>query len=119
MSLITITENAEEQVKKLIVTNAEKKSINPSDLFLRIYIAGAGPAGLNHGMALTTEQREDDLVIEHGDFKILVDKMSEQYLNGAEVDFVTHELGSNFKIINPNQIAAAGCSTCGGDAGCC
>ena len=117
--MITITETAQKQVKQLILTNAEKKSIEPNSLFLRIYIAGAGPAGLNHGMALTTEKREDDMVIDEGEFKILVDKMSEQYLDGAEVDFVSHELGSNFKIINPNQIAAAGCSTCGGDAGCC
>lgn len=45
--------------------------------------------------------------------------MSEQYLTGAEIDYVKHELGSNFKINNPNQVAAAGCGTCGGDAGCC
>lgn len=117
--MITITETAEQHVLDLIKTNADKKSITPDNLFLRIYIAGAGPSGLNHGMALTTEKREDDLVIDRGEFKILVDKMSEQYLNGAEVDFVSHELGSNFKIINPNQIAAAGCGGCSGDAGCC
>lgn len=117
--MITITENAELRVNELITTNAEKKNMDPQGLYLRIYIAGAGPAGLNHGMALTTEIRDDDVVIEKGDFKILIDKMSEQYLNGAEVDYVTHELGSNFKIINPNQIEAAGCGGCSGDSGCC
>ena len=97
----------------------KKKGLDTSSLFLRVYIAGAGPQGLQHGMALTTEKREDDFVLEMDGVQILVDRMSEQYLTGAEIDYVKHELGSNFKINNPNQVAAAGCGTCGGDAGCC
>lgn len=117
--MITITDNARVKINDLIVTNAEKKGISPDTLYLRVYVAGAGAQGLKHGMALTTERKSDDVVLEDGDLIILVDKMSEQYLVGAEVDYVSHELGSNFKVVNPNQIAAAGCGTCSGDAGCC
>lgn len=117
--MIEITQTAIEQINNLIAVNAEKKGLEPSSLFLRVYIAGAGPQGLNHGMALTTEKREDDILLEKENIHILVDKMSEQYLSGAEIDFVTHELGSNFKIVNPNQVPAMGCSSCSGDSGCC
>lgn len=118
-SVITVTETAVSQISNLIQVNSEKKGIEPKSMFLRVYIAGAGPQGLNHGLALTTEKKEDDIVFEENGFSILVDPMSEQYLNGAQIDFVTHEFGSNFKISNPNQIQAAGCSSCSGDAGCC
>jgi iron-sulfur cluster assembly accessory protein len=117
--MISITDNAANQIETLIVSNSEKKGIDPKTLFLRVYIAGAGPQGLNHGLALTTEKREDDLILEKDNIVVLVDRMSEQYLNGAEIDFVTHEFGSNFKINNPNQVQAAGCSSCSGDSGCC
>ncbi|MHA2365101.1 MAG: HesB/IscA family protein [Candidatus Hodarchaeales archaeon] len=117
--MITISEVAATRIKDLIVTNAEKKELDPNNLFLRVYIAGAGPQGIQHGMALTTDKREDDQIIETDGVQVLVDRMSEQYLVGSEIDFVKHELGSNFKIINPNQVTAAGCSSCSGDAGCC
>ncbi len=117
--MITVTENAVSQISNLINTNSEKKGIEPKSLYLRVYIAGAGPQGLNHGLALTTEKKDDDIVLEEGNITILIDPMSEQYLNGAQIDFVTHEFGSNFKINNPNQVQAAGCSSCSGDAGCC
>ena len=117
--MITITDAAANRINDLITTNAEKKGLDPTVLFLRVYIAGAGPQGLQHGMALTTEKRDDDFVFEKDDVQILIDRMSEQYLTGAEIDFVKHELGSNFKINNPNQVAAAGCGTCSGDSGCC
>lgn len=117
--MISVTESAVNQISNLIQVNSEKKHIEPTSLYLRVYVAGAGPNGLNHGLALTTEKKDDDLVIEKGNITILVDRMSEQYLTGAEIDFITHEFGSNFKINNPNQVAAAGCSGCSGDAGCC
>ena len=117
--MISVTESAVDQINNLIQVNSEKKHIEPTSLYLRVYIAGAGPQGLNHGLALTTEKRDDDLVIEKGNITILVDPMSEQYLTGAEIDFITHEFGSNFKINNPNQVQSAGCSGCSGDSGCC
>jgi len=117
--MITVTDNAIDQINNLIQVNSQKKNIEPKSLYLRVYVAGAGPQGLNHGLALTTEKREDDLVIEQGNITILVDPMSEQYLTGAQIDFITHEFGSNFKINNPNQVQSMGCSGCSGDAGCC
>ena len=118
--MLTMTQTAESRIEELITTNAKKKDLSKTDLFLRVYIAGSGPQGLQHGMALTTERRDDDLdfATKNG-IVVLVDRMSQDYLKGAEIDFVKHELGSNFKINNPNQVAAAGCGSCSGDAGCC
>ncbi len=117
--MITVTETAINQINNLIQVNSAKKGIEPKGLYLRVYIAGAGPQGINHGLALTTDKKDDDIVLEEGSFQILVDPMSEQYLAGATIDFVSHEFGSNFKINNPNQVQSAGCSGCSGDAGCC
>lgn len=117
--MLKVTNDAKVKIQNLIQVNAQKKELKQNELYLRIFIKGSGPQGLQHGMALTTEKRDDDFVFEDNGVQILVDRMSQQYLVGAEIDYISLELGSNFKISNPNQVAAAGCGTCSGDAGCC
>ena len=119
--MITLTETATTKVSELINQNATKKGIEPKNLFLRVYVAGGGASGTSFGMALTDQRREDDLIFEANQIQVIVDPMSNQSLEGAEVDFINHELGSRFKINAPQaQVGGAGgCGTCGGGAGCC
>ena len=113
---ITLTETATEKVQELITTNAEKKGIAPESLYLRLYVAGGGCGGVQFGMALTDQKKEDDVIIEFPEINVVVDPMSNTYLEGASVDFINHELGSRFKIDAPaaqQEGADGGCSSCG------
>jgi iron-sulfur cluster assembly protein len=115
---ITLTDAATEKVTELITTNAEKKGITPESLFLRVYIAGGGCGGVQFGMALTDQKRDDDILVEYPGITLVVDPMSNTYLEGASVDFINHELGSRFKIDAPQAQSSAGGCSAGGCSGC-
>src|SRR3990172_11498210 len=99
--MITLTETATSKVTELISQNATKKGIEAKNLFLRVYVAGGGCSGMSFGMALTDQRRDDDVTFETNQIQLVVDPMSNQFLEGAEVDFINHELGSRFKINAP------------------
>jgi iron-sulfur cluster insertion protein len=54
---------------------------------------------------------EDDFEVPLGDFKILIDAMSMQYLQGASIDYTENLQGSEFKITNPNAQSTCGCGS--------
>ena len=119
---ITLTESAKVKLNELIKVNAEKKNIDPQKLYLRVYVAGGGCGGPQFSMALTDMKRDDDIVMDNSGITVIVDPMSNAYLDGAEVDFINHELGSRFKINAPmTDKMASACSSCGpsGGCGCC
>jgi len=43
--------------------------------------------------------------------RVIVDRFSLPYLNGADVDFVDGLMGAGFQINNPNVVAACGCGS--------
>ena len=81
------------------------------DYALRVYVSGGGCSGLQYGMALDNNIRDDDVTCESGGVKAIVDEVSIQYLRGATIDFVDDLMGSGFKIDNPNAAAACGCGS--------
>ena len=83
---------------------------NPQ-LKLRIYISGGGCSGFQYGFAFEETAHEDDTRVERGGVTLLVDSMSLQYLNGAEVDFEDGLEGSRFVIRNPNATSTCGCGS--------
>jgi iron-sulfur cluster assembly accessory protein len=54
---------------------------------------------------------DDDLVIERDGATVLVDPMSLDFLQGAELDFVDDLIGAAFKVNNPNASSSCGCGT--------
>jgi iron-sulfur cluster assembly protein len=85
---------------------------------LRVFVSGGGCSGLQYGMALEANIREQDSTTEFDGVKVVVDEVSIDYLRGATVDFIKDETGSGFKIENPNALSSCGCgSSCGDDAG--
>jgi iron-sulfur cluster assembly accessory protein len=100
--VITMTPVAAEKVRDLL------KQENDPGLGLRIFVAGGGCSGLQYGMTLDEEQ-EGDTAISLGDFKIFVDEMSIQYVNGSEVDYVDSLMGAGFTVNNPNAVSSCGC----------
>lgn len=107
---VTFSVNAADKVASLI---AEEQ--DPT-LNLRVYITGGGCSGFQYGFTFDKKIQEDDTVIEQkcsdgkSTVKLLVDSMSFQYLQGAEIDF-TSGLEEQFKIYNPNAKTTCGCGS--------
>lgn len=114
---LTVTEMAVSKINELIETNAAKKGLDKNTLFLRVYVAGGGCSGVQYGMALTTDKRDDDVVVEMSNIKIIVDPMSITYLDGASVDYIDQDLGARFKITPPENLSVGGGCSCG-SGGC-
>jgi iron-sulfur cluster insertion protein len=103
--MITVTENARVKVLDLL---AEE---NNPDLKLRIFVQGGGCSGFSYGFTFDEIANEDDFDLEFGPLHILVDAMSRQYLEGAEVDYKEELMGSEFVIRNPNATTTCGCGS--------
>ena len=51
---------------------------------------------------------KEDTVLDYK-FSFVVDQLSQPYLNGMTLDYVTEGLNEYFKFMNPNEISACGC----------
>ena len=78
---------------------------------LRLAVTGGGCSGFQYNFALDDARAEDDLFIEEGGAKILIDPVSLDFLAGAEIDFTDGLIGQAFKVNNPNATASCGCGT--------
>lgn len=103
--MIQITETAKRRIVELL--NEE----NNPDLKLRTFVQGGGCSGFSYGFTFDEEQAEDDWELPVGSFKILVDSMSMQYLQGAEIDYKESLEGAAFSIKNPNAETTCGCGS--------
>jgi iron-sulfur cluster insertion protein len=102
---LTITESAQQKIADVL---AEENNPN---LRLRMFIQGGGCAGFSYGFTLDEEQNEDDFEVSAGSTSVLVDSMSAQYVNGAEIDFIDDLSGSRFSIKNPQASSTCGCGS--------
>jgi iron-sulfur cluster insertion protein len=103
--MINITDTAKQRINDLL-----KEENNPS-MALRTFVQGGGCSGFQYGFTFDSEQGEDDFEISTGDFKVLVDAMSMQYLQDATIDFKEDLNGSSFTITNPNAQTTCGCGS--------
>jgi iron-sulfur cluster insertion protein len=103
--MIEITESAKNKILDLL-----SEENNPK-LSLRTFVQGGGCAGFSYGFTFDEEINEDDFEIPVANFKVLVDSMSMQYLQGATIDYKETLMGSNFSISNPNAKTSCGCGS--------
>ena len=54
---------------------------------------------------------KDDLVLERGGQKVLVDQVSLPFLANAVIDYTEELIGARFVIDNPNASSSCGCGT--------
>ena len=81
------------------------------NLQLRIFVTGGGCSGFQYGFAFDDEKKADDLAVERGAVRVVVDAMSMQYLMGAEIDYEDKLEGARFIIRNPNAASTCGCGS--------
>jgi iron-sulfur cluster insertion protein len=100
---ITITDSAARRIAAL------KAQEDAEGAFLRIAVSGGGCSGFQYGLSFDEDTNPDDVVFEHGGVRVVVDEVSLDLLNGAEVDFVQDLMGASFQIKNPNAASSCGC----------
>lgn len=103
--MLKITESAKLKINELLTEE------NNPNIFLRTFVQGGGCSGMQYGFTFDEEKSEDDLEFETGNFKVVVDSLSMQYLEGATIDYKDDLMGSNFTINNPNATTSCGCGS--------
>ncbi|HEX2592345.1 MAG TPA: iron-sulfur cluster insertion protein ErpA [Rhizomicrobium sp.] len=78
---------------------------------LRLAVTGGGCSGFQYNFTLDETQMDDDLVLTRDDATVLIDRMSLDFLKGAEIDYVDDLIGAAFKVNNPNAKSSCGCGT--------
>src|SRR5260370_27422278 len=76
--------------------------------FLRIAVSGGGCSGFQYGLSFDDQKNPDDFMFEQGGVAVVVDDVSLDLLQGAEVDFVEDLMGASFQIKNPTAASACG-----------
>src|SRR2546430_10252547 len=76
---------------------------------LRIAVSGGGCSGFQYGLSFDDQRNPDDFVFARDDVAVIVDDVSLDLLNGAEIDFVEDLMGASFQIRNPNAASSCGC----------
>ena len=106
-SELEVTQSAQDKLQEIVTQTDEDVSAS------RIYISGGGCGGLSYGMTFTDEQSPYDTELEFGDFKILVDVVSLNYLRGAQIDYI-QEVGRERFVFNNVFAETGGSGVCGG-----
>lgn len=106
--MITVTPNAAEKLKILIVEQNKDASI-PETAGLRLFVQGGGCSGFQYGLMIEKEPNETDEKFESNGIRIFVDPISIQYLKDAEVEFIENTTGGGFAVKNPQAKSTCGC----------
>lgn len=102
---IIFSDSAANKVSELIADEGN------DNLKLRVYVSGGGCSGFQYGFTFDEEVNEDDTCVEKNGVTVLIDSMSIQYLNGAEIDYKEDLSGAQFVIRNPNATTTCGCGS--------
>jgi iron-sulfur cluster assembly accessory protein len=101
-ALVTITDKAKDKVRQYLEDDDNKGKA------LRVYVEGGGCAGFQYGLAFDDKRDTDEIVAIDG-IEIVVDPMSQTYLEGSSIDFIDGLYGAGFKVNNPNATGSCGC----------
>jgi iron-sulfur cluster assembly accessory protein len=105
-SMVQLTPVAVNKVKEILTQQT------PSPVGLRVAVVGGGCSGFSYHMAFENQVNDaSDNVYEFDGLKVLVDQMSEMYLDGVQVDYIETIEGSGFKFNNPNVKSTCGCGS--------
>lgn len=103
--MVSLTPVALEKVKEIM------NQQSPLPIGLRVAVVGGGCSGFTYHMAFENKSADSDNVYEYDGLKLMVDQMSEMYLDGSEIDYVESLEGAGFKFNNPNVRSTCGCGS--------
>ncbi|HEY8963554.1 MAG TPA: iron-sulfur cluster assembly accessory protein [Alphaproteobacteria bacterium] len=96
---LNLTDSAIRQIEKLCTEHESQ--------FVRLSVEGGGCQGFQYVFGFAQAANGDDTVIG----QLVVDQVSQPFLNDATLDFVDDLSGSHFRISNPQASSSCGCGT--------
>jgi Fe/S biogenesis protein NfuA len=98
--MITISEQAQEHFGKLLAKQAEGTNI-------RVFVVNPGTSSAECGVSYCPPDavEENDITLNFNGFDAVVDQESAPFLEEAEIDFVTDQMGSQLTLKAPNAKA--------------
>ncbi|HQT79352.1 MAG TPA: iron-sulfur cluster insertion protein ErpA [Rhodopila sp.] len=106
MEQFAVTDRAAARIAEIIAET--KPDGSPA---LRVAVLAGGCSGFQYKFELDEQAQPDDLVIQRGPARVVVDPASLDLLAGSELDFTDELMGSHFAVRNPNAKSACGCGT--------
>jgi iron-sulfur cluster assembly accessory protein len=103
--MIELTDTAASKVKEIMTQQ------DPAPTALRVAVVGGGCSGFSYHMAFDSQENPSDNVYDFSGVKVLVDQMSEMYLDGVQIDYIESLEGAGFKFNNPNVKSTCGCGS--------
>ncbi len=101
---VELTAAAADKVRALLMQEGR------DDLRLRLAVQPGGCSGLIYQLYFDERMLDGDGVVEFGDgVEVVVDKMSQPYLDGASIDFEDTIQKQGFTIDNPNASGSCAC----------
>ena len=104
-TLVSVTEAAARKVVELRSREGKEEAR------LRLFVKSGGCSGFSYGLAFDDRVNEGDKVEDHDGVPIVIDQFSQQYVDGAEIDYVDSLMGSGFAINNPNAVSSCACGS--------
>ena len=97
--MITLTDNAVEKLNTLITGNKQ----------LRVLVKGTGCSGMAYHLEYNLMETDQDDSFTVRGIPVIIDKKSQVYVEGAEIDHKKKGLNEGFEFYNPREKARCGC----------
>ncbi|CAK9151995.1 unnamed protein product [Ilex paraguariensis] len=102
LDAVHLTDNCVRRMKELQADEAKER-------MLRLSIDAGGCSGFQYTFSLEDKTNTDDRIFERDGVKLVVDKISLDFVRGATVDYVEELIRSAFQVAT-NPSAVGGCS---------
>lgn len=101
---VNLTERAAKRITEIVANEDQAR-------LLRVSVEGGGCSGFQYKFDLVAQSEPDDIVLERGGAKVVIDSVSLGFLAGSEIDFVDDLIGAFFRVNNPKATQSCGCGT--------
>ena len=79
--------------------------------FFRVAVNGGGCSGFQYEFSIDNARQDDDRSFTSHGVEVVIDEMSLELVDNAELDYVQDLMGAYFSVSNPNATASCGCGT--------
>ena len=101
--MIRVTYPASEKIIDILIFEKSR--------YLRFGLQGGGCNGFQYSLSVSLEIEPDDIELKLDEFhSIIIDPVSNMYLNEVEIDYRKDLMGESFVFNNPLQTGSCGCS---------
>jgi iron-sulfur cluster assembly protein len=101
---IRITDTGAQKALEIMSKNGKEHAA------VRVFVKSGGCSGYSYGMAIDDRTLEGDSMFESNGVRIVVDRASLPFVQGALLDYLETMMGGGFSVVeNPNATSNCGC----------